>query len=156
MGLNQNHIVEELGGTRCAIVEKNISQERANFLTKILTGNGYTVVCAEAAPPKAAKAVVKAEPNAEGGEVLAKAAAAAQVSLGEDASVVAMVTETLDEAKIKVAVLLTLGVTDVKFNSINAVYGRILTAENGSFVTPDYWHQKESISNDQIPYYEKK
>jgi hypothetical protein len=128
MGLNQNHIVEELGGTRCAIVEKNISQERANFLTKILTGNGYTVVCAEAAAPKSASATVASVESASA-------------------------TEASVEAK--APVLLNLGVTDVKFNPINAIYGRILTAENGSFVTPDYWHQKEAVSNDQKPYFEK-
>jgi hypothetical protein len=53
MGLNANHTVEELGNIRCAIVEKNISQARVDFLTPLLTGNGYKVVCVEAEAPKA-------------------------------------------------------------------------------------------------------
>lgn len=52
MALNQNHTVEELGGTRCSIVEKGISEERVKFLTALLNGNGYTVVCAPAATPE--------------------------------------------------------------------------------------------------------
>jgi hypothetical protein len=134
MGLNSNHTVEELGGQRCAIVEKNITQERADFLTKLLAGNGFTVVCAEAAPPKAAKA---AAPAADA-EASAEAPNAPAPEVGN------------------APVLFSLGVTDVKFNPINAIYGRILTTEKGHFVTPDYWQQKDPISHDEIPYYEKR
>jgi hypothetical protein len=139
MGLNQNHTVEELGGVRCAIVEKNITLDRANFLTHLLSGNGLTTVCVVAEAPKAkAKAAPAANPEA-----------AAE-------GVAPAVVEPEPIAAINPADLrYTLGVTDVKFNPINAIYGRILTSENGNFVTPDYWHQKTSINNDQIPYYEK-
>lgn len=139
MGLNQNHTVEELGGVRCAIVEKNITLERANFLTKILSGNGLTTVCIVAEAPKAkanAAPAPKPEASAEG--------------------VAPAIVEPEPIAAINPADLrYTLGVTDVKFNPINAIYGRILTSENGNFVTPDYWHQKTPVNNDQIPYYEK-
>jgi hypothetical protein len=139
MGLNQNHTVEELGGVRCAIVEKNITLERANFLTKILSGNGLTTVCIVAEAPKA-KAKAAPAPNPE---------ASAE-------GVAPAVVEPEPIAAINPADLrYTLGVTDVKFNPINAIYGRLLTSENGNFVTADYWHQKTSINNDQIPYYEK-
>lgn len=51
MALNQNHTVEELGGTRCSIVEKGIPEERVKFLTTLLNGNGFTVVCAPSTTP---------------------------------------------------------------------------------------------------------
>jgi hypothetical protein len=35
--------IEEFDGIRCAIVEKGISAERADFLTKLLEHNQYTV-----------------------------------------------------------------------------------------------------------------
>lgn len=138
MGLNQNHIVEELGGVRCAIVEKNIKLDRVNFLTSLLSGNGFTVVCVVAEAPKA-KAKVVAPPTDE-------------ASSQEAASNV--VAEPITEPN-PADLMYTLGVTDVKFNPINAIYGRILTSENGNFVTPDYWHQKTQVNNDQIPYYQK-
>ncbi len=123
MGVNSNHTVEELGGTRCAIVEKNISQERADFLTAILTGNGYTVVCAEAAPAKAPKAAEPAEGEAPAAPVLSG------------------------------PVLLNLGVTDILFNPINAVFGRLLKSSDGHFVTLAYWNQQSASSDDEKPYF---
>ncbi len=44
MALNKGkHIVEEIDGVRCSVVEKGVSPERAEFLKKILELNGYTV-----------------------------------------------------------------------------------------------------------------
>lgn len=44
MALNKGkHIVEEIDGVRCSLVEKGISPERADFLKKLLELNGYTV-----------------------------------------------------------------------------------------------------------------
>ncbi|MBP7511287.1 MAG: hypothetical protein KA981_05120 [Bacteroidia bacterium] len=138
MGLNQNHIVEELGGVRCAIVEKNIKLDRVNFLTSLLSGNGFTVVCVEAEAPKPkTKPAAAANPDASALEAVAPA-----------------IVEPIAAPKPE-DLMYTLGVTDVKFNPINAIYGRILTSENGNFVTPDYWHQKTQVNNDQIPYYQK-
>ena len=53
MAINQNHPFEELNGTRCAVVEKNVKPERVAFLKYILEGNGFTVVVVPSPPPKA-------------------------------------------------------------------------------------------------------
>lgn len=47
------------------------------------------------------------------------------------------------------------GVTDVRFNATNAVFGRLLNAPNGDVVTLAYWQQKENESDSSIPYFEK-
>jgi len=126
MAINQNHPFEELNGTRCAVVEKNVKSERVAFLKYILEGNGFTVVVVPSPPPKAAPA-----PKVEEG--------------AEPAVVIAPVTpETF-----------TVGVTDVTFNATNAIYGRLLRSPDGHVVTMAYWQQKEEISHDDIPYYEK-
>ncbi|MCZ2460209.1 MAG: hypothetical protein LC128_11380 [Chitinophagales bacterium] len=49
----------------------------------------------------------------------------------------------------------TVGVTDLKFNATNAVFGRMLHTKSGRVVTLAYWRQEDSISNDEIPYFEK-
>ena len=124
MAINQNHPFEELNGTRCAVVEKNVKSERVAFFKYILEGNGFTVVVVPSPPPKAA-------PKVEEG--------------AEPAVVIAPVTpETF-----------TVGVTDVTFNATNAIYGRLLRSPDGHVVTMAYWQQKEEISHDDIPYYEK-
>jgi hypothetical protein len=44
MALNKGkHLVEEIDGTRCSVVEKAVSPERTEFLKKLLELNGYTV-----------------------------------------------------------------------------------------------------------------
>jgi hypothetical protein len=48
----------------------------------------------------------------------------------------------------------TIGVTDVTFNTVNAIFGRLLRTKDGHVVTRDYWLQKEAVSLDDIPYYE--
>jgi len=50
MALNKGkHIIEEIDGVRCSLVEKGVSPERAEFLKKLLELNKYTVkVVAEA------------------------------------------------------------------------------------------------------------
>ena len=50
----------------------------------------------------------------------------------------------------------TVGVTNVAFNPTNAIFGRLLRTKDGHFVTLAYWEQKESVSHDEIPYYEQK
>jgi len=128
MALNTNHTVEDLNEVKCAIVEKSISKERADFLQKLLEGNGYTVVVVTAAPPKASKA----------------AAATAESTPNTEVS----------EEKPAEAPKLTLGVTDVRFNAVNAVFGRSLRASDGHIVTLAYWNQTDAVSHDDIPYYE--
>lgn len=56
MAINKNHEFEELNGVKCAIVEKNASQERVDFLKGLLERNRFTVVVVPSAPPKAAPA----------------------------------------------------------------------------------------------------
>ncbi len=55
-----------------------------------------------------------------------------------------------------VAETFTVGVTDYTFNTINAIFGRLLKTPDGHIVTLAYWHQKESVSRDDIPYFEDK
>jgi hypothetical protein len=61
MAINQNHTSEELNGVRCAIVEKNVPAERADFLKKLLLYNKYSVEIAVSPPPKATPAKLLAE-----------------------------------------------------------------------------------------------
>lgn len=37
------HIVKEIEGVRCSVVEENISEKRADFLSKLLVHNGFDV-----------------------------------------------------------------------------------------------------------------
>lgn len=46
----------------------------------------------------------------------------------------------------------TVGVTDYTFNTVNAIFGRALKTTTGHIVTQAYWLQKETESNDEIPY----
>jgi len=130
MAINKNHEFEELDGVKCGIVEKNVSPERVAFLKKILEYNKFTVVVVPSPPPKVAAApVVK---PAEGEEAPAPPPPAAPAA-----------PETF-----------TVGVTDYTYNTINAIYGRLLKTPDGHVVTMAYWHQKEDVSRDEIPYYE--
>lgn len=44
MALNKGkHLVEEIDGERCSVVEKGVSAERIEFLKKLLELNNYTV-----------------------------------------------------------------------------------------------------------------
>jgi len=47
----------------------------------------------------------------------------------------------------------TVGVTDVMFNPVNAIYGRLLKAPGGHVVTLAYWNQQENVSDDEKPYF---
>ncbi len=130
MAINKNHEFEELDGVKCGIVEKNVLPERVSFLKKILEYNKFTVVVVPSPPPKvAAVPVVKAT---EGEEAPAPPPPPAPSA-----------PETF-----------TIGVTDYTYNTINAIYGRLLKTPDGHVVTMAYWHQKEAVSHDEIPYYE--
>lgn len=126
MAINKNHEFEELDGVKCGIVEKNASPERVEFLKKLLEFNKYTVVVVPSPPAKAAPAAKPAEGEETASAPLPPAA-----------------PETF-----------TIGVTDYTFNTINAVYGRLLKSPDGHVVTMAYWQQKETVSRDDIPYYE--
>lgn len=49
----------------------------------------------------------------------------------------------------------TVGVTDVMFNPVNAIFGRLLRTPEGHVVTLAYWQQKEKESNDDVPYFDR-
>ena len=126
MAINQNHLFEELDGIKCAIVEKNATTERVAFLKRILEYNHYTVVVVPSPPPKTAPA---------------KAATTE--------------TEIAPTSEPPAPETFTVGVTDVMFNPTNAIFGRLLKTEDGHVVTLAYWQQKESTSDDEVPYFEK-
>ena len=126
MAINKNHEFEELDGVKCAIAEKNASKERVAFLKDLLEHNGFTVMVVPSPPPKAAPT-----PKAVDGEQ-------------------APVIETPPAPE-----TFTVGVTHVSFNPTNAIFGRMLRTKDGHIVTPAYWEQKETVSHDEIPYYEQ-
>ena len=136
MALNKNHEFEELNGVKCGIVEKNVSTERLAFLQPLLEANGYTVIAVPSPAPKAAA------PSAAG--TTAAATEPAATAEKTPASTAAPAPETF-----------TVGVTDYTFNTTNALFGRLLKTKDGHIVTPAYWQQRESVSHDEIPYYER-
>jgi hypothetical protein len=119
MAINKNHEFEDLNGVKCAIVEKNASQERVDFLKRLLEYNRYSVIVVASPPPKTA----------------APAAAGTELPPPPPAT-------------------FTIGVTDVMFNAINAIFGRLLRTPDGHVVTLAYWQQKEQVSDDDTPYFE--
>lgn len=124
MAINKNHEFDDLNGVKCAIVEKNVKPERVAFLKDLLEYNHFTVITVASPPPKAAAPVAPKE--------------------GEPAPPPPLPTpETF-----------TVGVTDVSFNSMNAVFGRLLRTKDGHVVTLAYWQQKEKQSHDEVPYFE--
>ena len=134
MPINKNHEFEDLDGIKCAIVEKNASRERIDFLKQILTYNHFTVVVVASPSPKAISAAAPAP-----------------------------VSDSLSELEIGVSIpelppqpqTFTIGVTDVTFNPINAIFGRLLTTKTGETITLAYWHQQENIPHDDVPYFNK-
>lgn len=124
MAINQNHLFEELEGIKCAIVEKNASASRVEFLRRILEYNRYTVIVVPSPPAKAVP------PKAT-----------------------APVDETATASQAIVSETFTIGVTDVTFNPVNAVFGRLLKLPGGHTVTLAYWNQQEDASHDEIPYF---
>ena len=126
MAINKNHEFEDLDGIKCAIVEKNAPAGRVSFIKDLLEINSYKVVVVSSPPPK----------------VLATKPIDGEATVNEIPTVL---PETF-----------TIGVTDVSFNTVNALYGRTLHTRDGHIVTPVYWYQKDPISHDEIPYYEAK
>ncbi|MEO8862568.1 MAG: hypothetical protein ABI358_14160 [Ginsengibacter sp.] len=129
MAINKNHLFEELDGIKCGIVEKDVSPDRVVFLKKLLEGNGFAVVTVPSPPPKAAPVtVVKAEDG----------------------------TVSPPPTALPSPETFTVGVTDYTFNPINAIFGRLLHTPDGHVVTLAYWEQKEVVSHDEVPYFDKK
>ncbi|WP_336517063.1 hypothetical protein [Pollutibacter soli] len=125
MAINQNHLFEELDGIKCAIVEKLATPQRVAFLKSLLEFNKYTVVVVPSPPPKAPPPPKIADPAA-----------------------------TPPEPPPLLPETFTIGVTDVRFNPTNAIFGRLLRAPGGRVVTMEYWQQKSNESRDDVPYFE--
>ena len=92
---NAKHLVSEIDGIRCTVIETGASLERAAFLRELLESNNLEVK--EMQEPA----------ETDGGEPK-----------------------------------YTIGVTDLVFNPVFAVYERLLKTREGSFVTPGYWKQE--------------
>jgi hypothetical protein len=92
---NAKHIIGEIDGIRCTIVESGISLDRVAFLSDLLSFNSFEV--------KELKEIA-ATPG--------------------------------EEEKY------TIGVTDLMFNPVFAVFERQLKTREGDFVTPGYWKQE--------------
>jgi hypothetical protein len=129
MAINKNHEFEELNGVKCAIVEKNASKDRVEFLKDLIEFNRFTVIVVPSPPLKPA-----APPKPATGEQLQPAEAP-----------VPPPAETF-----------TVGVTNVAFNATNAIFGRLLRTRQGQVVTLAFWEQKETTSHDEIPYFDQK
>jgi len=100
MTLKGKHIVEEISGVRCTIVEKSASANRLGFLKQLLEFNHFEVIVSE--------------------------------------------EKGTDDA----AVNYTIGVTDLVFNPVIAVYEMSLITPNGEKVSPTYWNQQSDECND--------
>jgi hypothetical protein len=92
---NAKHIVSEIDGVRCTIIETGATLERIAFLSDLLSFNNLEVK--------------------EMQEL-------ADTDSGEPKY--------------------TIGVTDLIFNPVFAIYERLLKTREGSFVTPGYWKQE--------------
>jgi hypothetical protein len=82
------HVVEEISGVRCSIVEKGVTTERMTFIKSLLEFNGLEVKSIQA----------------------------------EDQTY-------------------TVGVTNLVFNIVIAVYNQSLKTPQGTKVSPAYWRQ---------------
>ena len=144
MAINKNHEFEELNGVKCAIVERNALAERVAFLKRLLEFNKYKVVVVASPPPKIAGAPQprpvpqpEPQPNPEPNPQ-------PEPPPQPPPEPIPPAPETF-----------TIGVTDVTFNPTNAIFGRVLKTPDGHVVTQAYWQQKESVSHDEVPYYER-
>ena len=157
MAINQNHLFEELNGVKCAIVEKNVAGERVDFLRRILEYNRYTVVVVPGPAPKtAAGAPVPAAAASGVVAVPAGTVAVPPATVVPAAAVpgVPVSAEGSADGAAPTPETFTVGVTDVMFNAVNAVFGRLLKTPGGHIVTLAYWQQKENESDDEKPYFD--
>lgn len=99
------HLVQEIDGVLCTLVETGIDSKRLKFLKELLEFNLFEVKTEE-------KPGKEEEP-----------------------------------------VTFTIGVTDVVFNPLIAVYERSLKRpDNGEVVSPAYWNQEKEIKG--VPYFD--
>jgi hypothetical protein len=104
---NAKHIISEIDGVRCTIIESGVSLERAAFLTDLLAVNNLEI-----------KELKDSTENQS------------------------------EEQKF------TIGVTDLIFNPVFAIYEKQMKTREGAIVTPGYWRQ-ECVECDPF-YWEKR
>jgi hypothetical protein len=109
MPLKAKHIVEEINGQRCTIVEKGATASRVDFLKNLLGFNKFEVLVAEDKK------------------------------------------ETVDAPT-----LFTVGVTDLVFNPVIAVYEMSLKTPDAKKVSPAFWDQKTTDCVDEYWEFEEK
>ena len=102
MPLQAKHIVDEIDGVRCTIVEKGATAQRVEFLKNLLTFNNFEVLTSE--------------------------------------------DKGADETSLPT---FTIGVTDLIFNPVIAVYQMKLKTPEGGSVSPAYWDQITDRAIDQ-------
>ena len=102
---NGKHIIAEIEGVRCTVVEAGLTPERAEFLRNLLSFNGFEVR-------------MEKEKAKDGAEL-----------------------ETI-----------VIGVTDIVFNPMIAVYEKKLLRKDGLTVSPAYWNQWDVA--DPVPYWQ--
>lgn len=115
----EGHIVEELNGIRCSIVEKNVSPERTEFLKKLLEYNGYEVVIAQTPSPPAKPAP--------------------KPVMGPDGQPLPVPPPPPSVAPNT----FTVGVTNISFHPMLAVYERSLYMQERKPVSIAYWNQED-------------
>jgi hypothetical protein len=128
MAINQNHLAEELNGVKCAIVEKNVGMARAEFLKQILEFNQFHVLVVPSPAPKTPAPTAPTSPSTN--------------------------QPSADAPPPPSPETFTVGVTDLMFNPINAIFGRLLKSPAGHVITLAYWQQRDRESHDEIPYFE--
>ena len=124
------HIVKEIDGTRCTVLESGIPEERMEFLKHLMELNGYEVRV-EKDPPKVQKAIPKEVPIVEPG--------AESNSEKNDLPKEEIKEEPLPDTY-------TIGVTQISFNPVIVVYQRMLRNKKGQIVTPQYYNQETDDS----------
>ena len=129
----EGHIVEELSGTRCSIVEKNVSPERVEFLKTLLEHNGYTVIVAPTPPPPAKPAPKPVAPSvsSEGGVPVPATLPLSGGAGGGQTPPPPVAPNTF-----------TVGVTNISFHPMLAVYERSLFTTQRKPVSIAYWNQE--------------
>jgi hypothetical protein len=133
----EGHIVEELNGVRCSIVEKNVSPERVEFLRKLLELNEYIVNVAQTPAPAAKPAPKPVAPV-----------------IGPDGLPIEVAPLSPQPPPSVAPNTFTVGVTNISFHPMLAVYERSLYTEAGKPVSIAYWNQEYEIS-DQL-YWERR
>ena len=129
----EGSVVEEINGVRCAIVEKNVEPERVGFLKKLLEHNKFTVMIAQTPPPpaKPAPKPVASHPNPIPVEGAVKVSPGGGDLEGASPPPPPVAPNTF-----------TVGVTNIAFHAMLAVYERSLFTPEGKIVSIAYWNQE--------------